>query len=147
MKKLIIAVLAAAGITGSAQAQHALHTTLWNVANFTNNPAATTNLNASVDTQRHISFDLEVVMGLTNASTGTIGIGYDMSNNGTTWGNANTFTIPLTGAGTVATWRTNIATATCRYWRLTWVTNSASQHITNASVKAYIKRQNNPSNQ
>lgn len=146
MKKTILAMLAAAGISGAVQAQHALHTTLWNVANFTNNPAATTNLNAVVDTTRHSSFDLEVVVGLTNASTGTLEIGFDLSNNGTTYGNTSTFTIPLTGAGTVATWRTNISMSTARYWRLTWLTNSASQHITNVSVKAYTKRANNPSN-
>lgn len=146
MKKTILAMLAAAGISGAAQAQHALHTTLWSVASFTNNPAATTNLNAAVDTTRHSSFDLEVVVGMTNASAGTLNVGFDLSNNGTTFGNVGWFQIPLTNAGTVATWRTNISTTTARYWRMTWLTNSSVQHITNVSVKAYTKRANNPSN-
>lgn len=146
MKKTILALLAVAGISGAAQAQHALHTTLWNATAFTNNPAGTTNLNASVDSRIHAGFDLEFVIGMTNASAGSLGVGFDMSNNGTTW-MPGAFAIPLTNGGTVVTWRTNISTATCRYWRLSWVTNSAVQHITNASVKAYVKKQNNPSNQ
>lgn len=125
-----------------AQEQFGVNKVLWSASSITNVAGQTTNLAATVTTAKWGEFELDVVIGITNASAGSYDIAWQTSNDGTSWGNAGQtfghFAIPATNAGTVIRWRTNIVN-TAGFWRANWGTNNLVQHITNAQIKAYVK--------
>jgi hypothetical protein len=120
--------------------------TFWRVTDFTNATATATNLDTAIDVREFSEFTLEVQAGLTNASTGTIDLRWTTSNDGTKYsaapaapGASGWFSVPLTGAGTSASWRTNIPVGSYRNWKISWSTNVAGQHMTNVLIRAYGK--------
>jgi hypothetical protein len=87
-------------------------------------------------------FDLELIVGVTNASAATIDIPWTTSNDGLNWATTGTgqgwFSVPLTNGGTRVVWRTNI-TATFGYYKIGFLTNAAVQHVTNTQIRAWGK--------
>lgn len=92
------------------------------------------------------SFDLQVTVGLTNASAGTLDLNWSTSADGLNWANTGAgqgwFSVPLTNGSTVVTWRTNI-TSPFGYYKLGIATNAAVQHTTNVIIRAYKKPRDN----
>lgn len=131
----------------AAGADYAIAKSFWVVANFTNNPATATNLAQVIDVTQFPDFALIVKGGLTNPSAGTLDIKWDVSADNTYPVQAGVvaplqsgwFSVPLTNNGTNFNWTTNITVNAVGYWRLTWLTNAAVQHMTNITIRGYVK--------
>ena len=123
--------------------------TFWNVLDFTNLTTTASNLASVANLTFYSAMTLEVKAGFTNASTGTLDIQWDTSANGTEFcankacpGTSGWFAVPLTNGTTSTYWTTNISNiGAMGYWRLNWITNNAVQHMTNVSIRAYVKSQ------
>lgn len=132
-----------------AQEQYQLYKTFISIQN-TNVAGATTNIaNIGGASANYLTvtkwgdFDLQVIVGVTNAATGSIDLNWTTSDDGVNWangggGSSGWFSVPLTNAGTAIVWRTNIVTG-AGFYRLGFATNAAVQHVTNLVIRAYVK--------
>lgn len=147
---LLLAVLAFC-LTAPVQAQQYASRTLLSIQN-TNVAGATTNIgNIGGANTNYLTltkwdaFDLEVRVGLTNASAATISLNWSTSDDGLNWANTGDgqgwFSVPLTNGGTTVTWRTNISAGSYGYYKLGFATNAAVQHVTNFQIRAFLKPQ------
>ncbi len=85
----------------------------------------------------------------TNATAGSFAVAYDVAAQTSTFPGIGAgqamlpasgwFSIPLTNNTTRVVWGTNITMNSAGYWRLNWLTNTAVQHMTNVSIRAYVK--------
>jgi len=148
MKKIILLItMLVASFT--AQAQQYTAVTLWSFNAWTNNATAASNINAAVTLTKHDEFVLEVVAKATNAMGGDINIRWATSADGVNYTphpalllNSGWFGAPMTNAavaGITASFITNINVASRGYWKILWATNQTGQHITNLTIKAYLK--------
>ena len=127
---------------------YAVQKTIWSVTDFTNLTTTATNVAAVVDCTQVSDFLLHVTTGLTNPSAGSLSLQWETSGDGSSWiitnnpalaGSSGWFGIPLTNSGTKTVFTTNITVNSAGYWRATWITNIAGQHMTQVVVRAYIK--------
>jgi hypothetical protein len=154
MKTLLAATFAALtlALAVPAHAQFRVLSTPWNApGGFTNVINVVTNLGSSasggvVTATKVKSFDLDFLLGFTNACAGTYDVRWDTSNDATNWTVTTAassargfFSIPLTNAGAAVAWRTNIPIADAGYLRLSFGTNQSGQSLTSAVVRAYAK--------
>lgn len=149
LKHLIAAAALLVACSLTATAQQYAPSTILSIAN-TNVVGATTNVGAlttgPVTLTKWQDFALSVDVGVTNASAGTLDIQWDTSLDGVTYttakampGASGWFSVPLTNSTTRIYWTTNITLNAVGYFRVSWVTNQAGQHITNLVIKAYKK--------
>lgn len=130
-------------------ADYDIQKTFWRVTDFTNNPATATNLASTIDLSMYGDFYLEFIVNLTNASAGTLSVAYDTyasttAPSGIPAGQgmnpvAGWWSVPLSNNQTRVVWGTNITAGSAAYWRLNWLTNLSVQHITNITVRGYVK--------
>lgn len=128
-------------------ADYAVQKTFWSVTDFTNVTATATNLAQAIDVTQVSDFALQIKTGITNPSAGSLAIQWETSldgtflttNNPAAPGSSGWFSVPLTNSGTRTVWTTNITVGAVGYWRLSWLTNSAGQSITNVSITGYAK--------
>ena len=129
-------------------ADYANQKTFWSAV-LTNATAFSTNLNAAIDVTQFSEFALNVRCGVTNPVTGSIDIAWQTSADGN-WpatngipaavpGYAGWFSIPCTNMGTILNWNTNIPVNAVGYWRITYITNTTVQNMTNAVVTGWVK--------
>jgi hypothetical protein len=144
---LVLFVLAMIAMLRVEAQQYGSATALLSIGG-TNATATATNVSAlstAVTLTKYGDFDLEVIIGVTNAATGTYDLRWSTSNDGTNYatspaapGASGWFSIPLTNAGTRVVWRTNIVTG-AGYWRVDWATNASGQHATQQVIRPWIK--------
>lgn len=141
---LSIGLLALMAFGVSAQ-QYGVHATLVNLQG-TNVTATATNVAAILGANKFDSFALDVFWGLTNAATGSLDVRWDTSCDGSNFssspaaaGSSGWFSVPLTNAGLVGCWMTNLTVGDIGYWRINWITNNTGQSMTNIVIKAIRK--------
>lgn len=101
----------------------------------------------TVNATRYGEFALEIRYSIAGTSTTGPSIAWETSADGRNWCTAvdgsgkGWFALPsnLGTAGATNTWVTNITVGAVGYWRIAWMTNGATQTLTNVGIRAWGK--------
>jgi hypothetical protein len=133
-------------VSPARAADYARQANFWTATSITNVTGVASNLNAAIEVTKTDSFTLQFALGFTNPCAGTYDVQWTTSADGLTYASAPAmpgasgwFSIPLTNAGAVVTWITNIPMASRGFWKINYGTNQAGQSLTNAQVLGYVK--------
>lgn len=135
---VIVAGLALLFLTASARAQTPTYSPQ-TLTSFTNGPAAGTNINVVLDVRKQASVAVAVNQKSNGTNVTSAGFWYELSVDGTKYGNGRFITCTPSGT-TEAVTITNLNTFGCGYLRIPYFTNiNDVTGITNATIKYAIK--------